>query len=76
MRYLDNRCSRTVSAATALSRSTRVAIPFFVAIPNRQKKENLNASKPSDQSKGSGGNIGCRDKNLYMVSKGFPNVVT
>ena len=39
-------------------------------------KENLNASKPSDQSKGLGGNIGCRDKNLYMVLKGFPNVVT
>ena len=30
-------------------------------------KENLNASKPSDQSKGLGGNIGCRDKNLYLV---------
>ena len=39
-------------------------------------KENLNASKPFDQSKCLGGNIGCRDKNLYMVLKGFPNVVT
>ena len=39
-------------------------------------KENMNASKPSDQSKGLGGNIDCRDKNLYMVLKGFPNVVT
>ena len=26
-------------------------------------KENLNASKPSNESKGLGGNIGCRDKN-------------
>ena len=39
-------------------------------------KENLNASKPSDQLKGLGGNIDYRDKNLYMVLKGFPNVVT
>ena len=35
-------------------------------------KENMNASKPSYQSKGLGGNIGCRDKNPYMVLKGFP----
>ena len=34
-------------------------------------KENLNASKPSDQSKGLGGNIGCRDKNLYTVLKAY-----
>ena len=36
----------------------------------------MNASKPSDQSKGLGGNIGCSDENLYMVIKGFPTVVT
>ena len=39
-------------------------------------EENLNASKPSNQSKGLGGNISCRDKNLYMVLKGLPNLVT
>ena len=44
--------------------------------PPKMFKENLNASKPSDQSKGFGGNIDCRDKNLYMVLKRFPNVVT
>ena len=38
--------------------------------------ENLNASKSSDQSKGLGGNISCRDKNLYMVLKGLRNLVT
>ena len=46
--------------------------------------KNMNASKnpskhaPSGEklSKGLGGNIGCRDKNLFMVSKGFPNVTT
>ena len=27
-------------------------------------KKNLNLSKPSDQSKGLGGDIGCRDKNF------------
>ena len=36
----------------------------------------MNASQPSDQSKGLGGNIGSRDKTLYMVLKGFSNVVT
>ena len=36
----------------------------------------MNASTPSDLSKGLGGNIGCRDKKLYMVLEGFPNVVT
>ena len=42
--------------------------------------KNLNASKPSEHapsgkkmSKGLGRNIGCRDKNFFMVSKGFPN---
>ena len=35
-------------------------------------KENLNASKLSDQSKCLGGNIGCRDKNLYMAFKRVP----
>ena len=44
--------------------------------------KNLNASKPSEHppsgeklSKGLGGNIGyCRDKNFFMVSKGFPDL--
>ena len=36
-------------------------------------KNNLNAAKPPEQSKGLGGNIGCnKDKKL----KGFPNVIT
>ena len=35
-------------------------------------KENLNASKPSDQSTGLGGNIGCRDKNSTWYKKGSP----
>ena len=39
-------------------------------------KKNLNASKPSNQSKGFGGNNDCGDRKLYMVLKGFPNVVT
>ena len=45
--------------------------------------KNLNASKPSEHappgeklSKGLGGNIGCRDKDFFMVSEGFPNNVT
>ena len=35
-------------------------------------KENLNASKPPDQSKGLGGNIGCRDKIAYPRSAFSP----
>ena len=49
---------------------------LYSSIDGDEFKENLNASKPSDQSKGLDGNIGCRGKNLYMVLKGFPNVVT
>ena len=36
---------------------------------------NLNASKPSTKSLG-GNIIGCRNKKLYIVLKGFPNGVT
>ena len=36
----------------------------------------MNASKPSHQSKGLGGSIGCRYKNFSWHLKGFPNVVT
>ena len=32
-------------------------------------KKNLNASKPSNQSKGLGGNIGCRDKTLHSIER-------
>ena len=45
-------------------------------------KQNLNACKPFDQSKGLDGNIGCIGtikfffKKLYMELEGFPNVVT
>ena len=43
-------------------------INHHVAVKRGKKKlfkENLNASKASDQSKDLDGNIGCRDKNLY-----------
>ena len=37
-------------------------------------KKNLNASKPSNQSKGLSENIGCMEKSsIYMVLKGFPD---
>ena len=34
-------------------------------------KKNLNASKPSNYSKGLGGNIGCRDKNSTTIVVAF-----
>ena len=36
---------------------------YSIQHPSVFLKKNLNASKPSKQSKGLGGNIGCRDKN-------------
>ena len=35
-------------------------------------KKNLNASEPSNQSKGSGGGIGCRDKTSTGIKKSSP----
>ena len=38
-------------------------------------KKNLNASKPSNQSKGLDGNIGCRDKLVQKVKSALQHVV-
>ena len=66
---IQNCCPKVDDPKMTFSDSVRSGILYFC-----QFKENLHASKPSDQSKSLGGNIGCRDKNLYMVLKGFPNV--
>ena len=78
----DFRGDVSLSGWMLLLRRFRCVQNFLQPVGNPNKPTvvlNLkDASEPFDQSKGLlGGNIGCRDKNIYYtVLKGFPNVVT
>ena len=47
-------------------------------VPSLQLRKNLDAAKPPEQSESLGGNISywLYGQKLYMVLKGFPNVIT